>query len=114
MYGISYNATTDQIPWTLAELDTGLNIPSNKHAEARSGSDNEARKEAKQPQGKALVHHRDGWTALAFWDRTGDSRGNSCSVFVLEGDLDFDQALAAAGKLFPEVFERIDFEVVPA
>lgn len=28
------------------------------------------------PQGVAALHHRECWTALAFWDRTGDSRGN--------------------------------------
>src|ERR1700693_4562864 len=25
-----------------------------------------------QVQGRALVHHKDGWTALSFWDRSVD------------------------------------------
>lgn len=114
MRGIGFHATEDVIPWKVRELDGGLCIPSNKHAEARAGwKDILRRQDAKQPQGKALVHHRDGWTALAFWDRTCDSRGNSNSVFILEGTHDFDAALARARSIFPEIFARITFEIVP-
>lgn len=65
-------------------------------------------------QGEALVHHRDGWTALAFWDRSVDDRGGSNSVFLFEATLDFPAALAKARETFPEVFARFDFDVVPA
>lgn len=65
------------------------------------------------PQGHAELHHRDGWTALAFWDRTGDSHPNSNSTFIFDAELDFAGALAAARSAFPELFDRFDFEVVP-
>lgn len=65
------------------------------------------------PQGVAALHHKDGWTALAFWDRTGDHRGNSHSNFFFDEILDFDAAVAAARVAFPELFERFDFEIVP-
>jgi len=86
-------------PWLAGDVDGGL--------APRDGRD-------ELPQGVAALHHRDGWTALSFWDRTGDSRGNSNSTFVLEAELDFDQALALARELFPELFARFDFEVVQA
>jgi hypothetical protein len=65
------------------------------------------------PQGVAALHHKDGWTALAFWDRSGDSRPNSNSAFLFDETLDFDAALAAAREHFPALFERFPFEVRP-
>lgn len=67
-----------------------------------------------QPEGVAHLLHLRGWTALAWWDRSADSRGNSSSVFVFEDVLDYDTAMARARRLFPEVFARITYDVVPA
>lgn len=66
-----------------------------------------------QPQGVAALHHaRDGnardYTALAFWDRTGDSRGNSNSCFIFDGTLTAEEVLARARKVFPELMARIE------
>lgn len=72
-----------------------------------------APKLASQTQGVAQLHHKDGWTALAFWDRSGDSRGNSNSVFIFEGTWTFDQVLVLAKEHFPESFARFDFEIRP-
>jgi hypothetical protein len=66
-----------------------------------------------QRQGLVALYHRGGWTALAFWDRSGDSRGNSNSVFLIDRTLAFPEALALARERWPELFERFDFEVVP-
>lgn len=115
MRGVGYNATEDVIPWKVGELDGKLCPPTDEHAGKRAGYGRaEKYLEARQPQGRALLHHRDGWTALAFWDRSCDSRGNSNSAFILEGEHDFDAALARARTLFPEIFERITFDVTPA
>lgn len=65
------------------------------------------------PQGQAALHHKDGWTLLAFWDRTGDSRGNSNSNFIFDAELAFDEAVAAAREHFGELFERFNFDVAP-
>ena len=62
-----------------------------------------------QPEGIVQLHWRDGWTALAFWDRTVDQRHGSSSVFVLLGTLAFDEAVRVAGGMFPEVFGRFPF-----
>ncbi len=55
------------LPWTAAQIDTGL-CP---HGVGLT---------AQQPEGAALLHHKKGWTALAFWDRSADRRRNSNSV----------------------------------
>lgn len=69
-------------------------------------------KRAGQPQGVARLHHAlapDGtpWTAIAFWDRTGDSRPGSNSAFLFEGTLTFEAACAAAFEHFPAVWRRM-------
>lgn len=63
---------------------------------------------AEKPQGVAALHHKDGWTALAFWDRTGDTRGNSSSTFFIEGEAPFDVALGIARETFPSLFARFE------
>lgn len=57
--------------------------------------------------GHAALHHLDGWTALAFWDRSVDSRPGSNSVFLFPDVLDFEEAVIRAVKEFPEVFEQM-------
>lgn len=71
---------------------------------------------SEKPQGVAAIHHKDGWTALSFWDRTGDERGNSSSTFFIEGEAPFEVALGIARERFPRLFARFDragLEVVP-
>lgn len=65
-------------------------------------------------EGNALLHHKDGWTALAFWDRSVDKRGKSNSVFLAEGTFDFERMIDLAKEFFPEVMERIKFPIVEA
>jgi hypothetical protein len=64
-----------------------------------------------QPEGKALLHHKDGWTALGFWDRSGDTRLNSNSNFLVRGTYTFDEMLALAKEQFHDVFARIKFPI---
>lgn len=71
-----------------------------------------ARGRREAPQGQALVAHAGGWTALAYWDRSMDSRPGSNSAFAAEGDYSFDELLTAAKEQWPWVFERQRFEVV--
>ena len=66
-----------------------------------------------QVQGQALIHHRDSWTALAFWDRSIDHRGGSNSVFVTSGvSYSFDEMLEMAKEKFPQVLKRYGFPIV--
>ena len=57
--------------------------------------------------GLALLHHKDGWTALAFWDQSGDKRLGSHSTFLVRGDYTFDQMLALCKEQWAGVFARM-------
>jgi hypothetical protein len=67
-----------------------------------------------QKQGVAHLHHVDGWTVLAFWDRSVDNRGGSNSAFVTRGELDFATMLEASRATWPQVFNRFAFDIVEA
>lgn len=58
-------------------------------------------------QGRAALHHLDGWTALAIHDFTIDSRPGSNTVLFFHALLDKEQALAAAHEHFPIVMRCI-------
>lgn len=60
-------------------------------------------------EGSCAVHHKDGWTALAFANYTDDTRPNSNSVFFIHEHLDFEDAAKAFLRLFPRVTERFGF-----
>jgi hypothetical protein len=63
-------------------------------------------------QGLGRLHHLQGWTALAFWDRSVDNRPGSNSAFVAKGTHSFQGMLALSRKARPQVFARFTFEVV--
>lgn len=68
--------------------------------------------EGSQREGVARLHHFNGVTIIAFWDRSVDKRPGSCSAFALKGKLSFFDARATAKQHFPWVFARFKFEVV--
>lgn len=63
--------------------------------------------EGAQPEGRARITHLDGWTILAFWDRSLDRRDASNSAFLLQGTHDFQAMVAMASARFPSVWKRI-------
>lgn len=64
-----------------------------------------------EAEGRALIHHKDGWTALSFWDRSVDKRGKCNSNFLAEGTFTFDEMWYFAQQYFPHVTRRFNFEV---
>ena len=53
------------------------------------------------------------FTILSFHDYSVDTRPNSHCTFVLhKGPLTFDEAVAEAKHLFPQVFDRIRYELI--
>lgn len=72
----------------------------------KKGLDTELAPKPKDKLGIAALHHENGWTALAFWDRSGDSRGNSNSVFIAEGEHSFAAMKQIAAEHFPRLWER--------
>jgi hypothetical protein len=59
-------------------------------------------------QSRAKLSHIKGWTVLAIWDRTVDTRPGSNSNFVAKGELDFAQIAALATQHFPTIWKRIN------
>ena len=64
-------------------------------------------------QGRAAIHHVDGWTILAFTDRSVDSRPGSNSAFIALGTLTFSHIVERSKKFFPDIWSRFKFEVFP-
>lgn len=62
-------------------------------------------------EGSALLHHRDGWTALSFWDQSVDLRPGGASTFLAEAVLTFNEILKLALKHFAEVTDSLRFDI---
>jgi len=78
-------------PWRQGELD-GKYAPHGKMEDV---------------EGRAAIVHHEGWTVMAMWDRSADSRHASNANFVARGELGFEQMVEVAKGHFPEVWERI-------
>ena len=63
-------------------------------------------------QGVAKMNHKDGWTAMAFWDKSVDSRTGSNSVFFYEDLLEYDQMIEAFEEHFPSIYSRFKFQII--
>jgi hypothetical protein len=86
------------IPWG-SSIDTGLLI---------SRQDKYARP-ITEPTENYTVARKEGWTAISFWDRSGDSRPGSNSAFLVAADVSDKELLTLARKQWPEIFARPGF-----
>ena len=77
-----------QTPWGF-EMDGGL-----------------APQDVPEKQGHAAIHHKNGWTAVSWWDRTVDTRGKCNSAVLAEGEHDFEQMKVLLKEHWPEVYTR--------
>ena len=62
-------------------------------------------------EGVVQFHQKDGWTAIAFWDRSVDSRYASNSAFLVAESVSAETLLAMARESWPAVFSRCKFRV---
>lgn len=62
-------------------------------------------------EGAAVLHHRAGWTAISFWDRSVDKRGACNSTYFAEGLFTFEQMVEMAKARFSERWNKMQFEV---
>lgn len=69
-------------------------------------------KQLPQDEGVASFLHLNGWTIIAFWDRSVDSRPGSNSVFLARGIMSFEAICAKSREAFPAVWKRFKFPVV--
>ncbi len=67
-----------------------------------------------QKEGRASLWHGNGWTILAFWDRSVDTRSGCNSAFIFRGTHDFNAMLALAEMDYPEVCKRFKFAITAA
>ena len=67
-----------------------------------------------QQEGEALLHHKDGWTAISFWDRSVDNRGDCNSTYLANANLTFDEMVSLAQERFPARWAVMYFEVKEA
>lgn len=87
----------DDIPWGYG-VDGGLIPTEPKYYEK---------------QGLAAIHHKNGWTALSFPDRTIDHRRASHSTFLLENeDATFEEMIGMVEDRFPEIMGRFTFPII--
>lgn len=97
------------IPWTLYELDGRMQphktgCRKGNYCGCTGG-----------PEGVALVHHRNGWTALSFWDRSVDTRGASNSTYIAEGAaFSFEEMVQIASERFAYRWKKMNFPITEA
>ncbi|HVJ09296.1 MAG TPA: hypothetical protein VM554_13020 [Acidisarcina sp.] len=104
-----YGARRGNFPWSEGDIDGSLQ----PWSDGTFGSKHEGgyRRKEEAPQGVALVHHRGGWTALSFWDRSVDSRGACNSNYFAEGDFTFEQMVEMARIRFAYRWNKMGFKV---
>lgn len=100
---VSFN---DQ-PWGTS-LDGGILIASGVKDEPANGIVAVARGAFLMPPDAKHVF----WTCISFWDRSGDSRPNSNSAFLVMMDMAPIDLLEYAKAKWPEVFSRTNFPVL--
>lgn len=64
-------------------------------------------------QGQASFGRLFGYSFVSFKDYSVDSRPGSNSVFAIPGDWNYGETMERAKTVFPWVWERFGFEVVP-
>lgn len=63
-------------------------------------------------EGVVKIHHKDGWTAAAFWDYSIDHRPGSNSVLFIEDLLELSKIITEFKENFPKIYKRFSFDLV--
>lgn len=63
------------------------------------------------PDGRILFEQREGWTLIAFWDRSVDRRHGSNSAFLVPAIVSLEELLRLAREQWPQVMARLPFEL---
>ena len=90
------------LPWTA--IDTKL-CPGKRHERRNDVSSEE------QVEGWAALHHKDGWTALAWWDRSVDKRHGSNAAIFAKGTHTVEEMLKLGASVYPRVFSRFTYTI---
>ena len=100
--GVMFRHQGTGLPW--ADIDSVL-CPGNRnrHGEVE-GKD--------QVEGMVRLHSRDGWTALAWWDRSVDKRHGSNAALFMHDVATFEAMLECGRRRFPDIFARFTYTIV--
>lgn len=94
----------ERIPWALHTLDSGLcHGKRDKYGNTVDSSE--------EREGRAALHHKDGWTALSWWDRSVDNRYGCNASVIAKGTFTVKEMLALGREHFPSVFQRFAYEI---
>ena len=107
----AWQAERGDLPWSNLALDGDLCGDPRLADHARPS--HWRADEKHRPQLVARFHRRDGWAALAFWDRTVDCRYHSNSVFLVRGAITPAETLARFAEAFPGIAKRCEGLVLP-
>ncbi len=58
-------------------------------------------------EGEAVLHHKDGWTALSLWDSTIDTRPGCSSTYIAKGVFTFEEMVTLAKERFTERWNKM-------
>ena len=61
-----------------------------------------------ETEGRGFVHYVDGWTVIAWWDRSADARGGCNAAFLVRGRHVWTDALTLARAAFPSELARME------
>lgn len=64
-----------------------------------------------QNEGEALLHHKEGWTALCFWDRSVDERMGCNSNYFAKGIFTFEEMVEMSRVRFAARWNVMKFKV---
>lgn len=70
--------------------------------------------DTEQVEGRYTVSHAHGFTVVAWWDRSGDSRRASNSAFVSPGRWGGESVVRAGLEAFPSIAQRMGYPLEPA
>ncbi len=69
-------------------------------------------KNCNQKEGAAALVIKDGYTILAFWDRSKDTRHGSNAAFIERGTHTIGEMISLAKEKFPLIMQRFKFPIV--
>jgi hypothetical protein len=94
------------LPPTLLRVDGVWTAPTPRTPEqVRDRTPAESERET---QGEAYIHYVEGWTVLAWWDRSADRRWGCNANLLARGRHRFDAMLALGRQHFPREMARME------
>lgn len=100
-----YSEERSKLGWKMTEID-GVMQPGCPDPNDR------LQRHGPRVQGEALLHHRNGWTALSFWDSSVDTRPGCNSTYIAEGIFTFEEMVELAKTRFAVRWNKMNFQVV--